>query len=464
VEDPGAPTRVEIELTRNEESRGSRRRSGASATVELSGNDYTNDAPVQAPDLEPQLARADERPHEIERRKLVVGGVVVAVVALLVGWALGRSDGGARSGEAPPSPTTSEDSALATLAPAILPSTVPATTRPIVRAGPTTTTAPEWETSTVEVDPAAAALDIRIVVVGGGRIVEIDTGSGEMLTLATGTRYQQPPVVNAGDDWILIRDADRGVSQLVRNGELPVSVDVGDQWSTYFERDTGLFWRVSQMYDQGEPAQVTEIDHEGNETGRVVEVPAGVWPMAGDPAGGVVVGAPGGTYQVAPEGARRLTTGNLMALSQRIAVVTECGEDFSDCGLFVLDRATGLRTEIDFRNSDSDDPQGVFDLQSPAFWGFPELLGAVSPDDRWAPIMVTSDRQQFGLVDLTTGEFVAVAPNPPSGFWWAPDGRTAVYAQNNRLMLFDTEQRTWTDVVPGSVAVDAFAVRPSASA
>ena len=57
-----------------------------------------------------------------------------------------------------------------------VPSTVPATTRPVVRAGPTTTTVPEWETTTVDVDPAAAALDIRLVAVGGGRIVEIDTG------------------------------------------------------------------------------------------------------------------------------------------------------------------------------------------------------------------------------------------------------------------------------------------------
>ena len=92
---------------------------------------------------------------------------------------------------------------------------------------------------------------------------------------------------------------------------------------------------------------MVEIDAEGTQTGRSFQVPAGVWPQAGDPAGGVVVGAPGGTYQVGPDGARRLTTGNLIALSPRVAVATECGEDFNDCGLFVLDRATGQRTELD---------------------------------------------------------------------------------------------------------------------
>jgi hypothetical protein len=150
----------------------------------------------------------------------------------------------------------------------------------------------------------------------------------------------------------------------------------------------------------------------------------------------------------------------LIALSPRIAVVTDCGQDFNDCGLFVLDRATGQRTELDPGISESGDPIGVFDLQNATFWGFPELMGAVSPDDRWAPAINTSSGQQFGLLDLTTGEFVPIAPNPPSGLWWTPDGRAVIYNQNSRLMLFDTEQRTSTDVLSPSVFVAAFAVRP----
>ena len=35
-----------------------------------------------------------------------------------------------------------------------------------------------------------------------------------------------------------------------------------------------------------------------------------------------------------------------------------------------------------------------------------------------------------------------------------------IYNQNSRLMLFDTQQRTSTDVLSPSVSVDAFAVRP----
>jgi hypothetical protein len=460
TEDPGAATRVEIELTPNDGSRPWRRRSDASPTVQLSGSEVAGDASGAVPEFETQSPGDDARPQPVDRRRLVVAGSVIAVVALFVGWALGRS-GESPAGEAQPSPSTTEASGLETLAPAAVPSTVPATTRPVVRAGPTTTTVPEWETTTVDVDPAAAALDIRIVGVGGGHIVEIDTGSGEMRSLTTRISSSQPPLVNAGEDWIVIRNPDTGQSQHIRSGELPVAVDVGDAWSTFFQRDTGLFWRFSPMFMASESTDVVEIDDEGNETGRAFAIPAGVWPQAGDPAGGVVAGAPGGTYQVGPDGARRLTTGTLIALSPRIAVVTDCGEDFSDCGLFVLDRASGQRTELDPGVTEAWDPIGIFDLQNAGFWGSPELMGEVSPDDRWAPIMMAGTRQQFGLLDLTTGEFVPVAPDPPSSLWWSPDGRTAIYNQNSRLMLFDTEQRTWTDVVePGSVSVAAFAVRP----
>jgi hypothetical protein len=459
IEDPGAATRVEIELTPNDESRPWRRRSDASPTVLIAGDDVATDASVVAPELEAQLPHDDDRPQSVDRRRLVVAGAVIAVVALFAGWALGRA-GDTPAGEAQPSPSTTEAAGLETLAPAIVPSTVPVTTRPAARLGPTTTTVPQWESTTIDVGAAAVALDIRVVVVGGGQIAEIDTGSGEMRTLTTGSRYTQPPIVDAGEDWIVIRETDNGQSQLVRIGELPIDVDIGDPWSTQFQRDTGTFWRLPSTFGVSESIDVVEIDHEGNPTGQAFQLPAQVWPVAGDPIGGVVVGAPGGTYHVGLDGAHRLTTGNLISLSANVAVVTDCSEDWGECGVYVTDRETGERTKLDAHFSETGKPIGAFDMQSSAFWGNPELLGAVSPDDRWAPIMVNGNLQQFGLLDLTTGGFVPFPANPPSSLWWSPDGRAAIYVQNNRLMLFDTGLNSWTDIVPGSMSVDSFAVRP----
>ena len=119
-----------------------------------------------------------------------------------------------------------------------------------------------------------------------------------------------------------------------------------DVWSSHFEADTATFWQAAREYSPGAPLGVVEVDHEGKETGRRFEVPGGVWPAAPDPAGGVVVSAAGGIYHAGPEGSQRVTTGNLVALSERVAVVTECGEDFGDCGLYVVDRVSGARTQV----------------------------------------------------------------------------------------------------------------------
>ena len=232
-------------------------------------------------------------------------------------------------------------------------------------------------------------------------------------------------------------------------------------WSAHFQRDTGRYWRLPSSYAGDGPIAMREIDHEGNPTGRAFDMPPNVWPMAADPAGGVVADAPGGTYQVGPDGARRITTGNLVALSARIAVVMDCGDDFVTCGLYVVDRATGLPREIPFGAPQLGALDGLFDLQSAAYWGSPGLMGAISPDDRWAPIMVANTRQQFGLIDLTTGEFVRLGAAPPSALWWSPDGRVAIYNEGSRLTLFDTEQRTSTDITPPGVAAGGFAVRPT---
>ena len=229
MEEPQSGTRVEIELTPNDDSRLRRRKSPAVAT-DLVAHDHGTEPPAVSPELEAQLPPESGSPATtIERRKLVVGAAAVAIVALFVGWALGRSGGSSATDDAQPAATTADTSPSETPPLAEIPTTVPVTTRPVVvRAGPTTSTVPEWETSYIDVDPLAAALGVDVVFVGGGRIAEVDTGSGEMRTLATRSVYQQPPLLDAGTDWIVIRDYDNGGAQLVRDGELPIDVSIGD--------------------------------------------------------------------------------------------------------------------------------------------------------------------------------------------------------------------------------------------
>jgi hypothetical protein len=298
-------------------------------------------------------------------------------------------------------------------------------------------------------------------MVGGTQIAELDATTGELRTLTLSSGIVQPPVVDAGTDWFVIRNFDADTTQLVRRGVPPVAVPILDVRSSHFEPDTGMFWQAGREYDVSAPLGVVEVDHEGNETGRRFDVAGGVWPAAPDPAGGIVVSATGGTFHAGPEGSQRLTTGNLVALSRRVALETDCGQAGGDCGMYVVDRTSGARTQV----VPTDSGSGVIDIldvRSPAFWSSPELMGAISPDDRWAPMMLSNDQPRFGLIDMTTGRFIALGANPPSGWWWSPDGRFAIYNQNSTLKLFDTQQLTTIEVAPEGIAVDAFAVRPAA--
>ena len=135
---------------------------------------------------------------------------------------------------------------------------------------------PEWQTKTVEVDPAAAALGLDVVMVGGTQIAQFDMATGEVRTLAW-IAISQPQFIDAGADWFVIRNFDSGVAQLIRNGELPVDVPILDVWSSHFQPDTGLFLQVRGVQPE-RTTEVVEVDHEGNETGRRVEMPGGVWP------------------------------------------------------------------------------------------------------------------------------------------------------------------------------------------
>jgi hypothetical protein len=130
----------------------------------------------------------------------------------------------------------------------------------------------------------------------------------------------------------------------------------------------------------------------------------------------------------------------------------------------VVDRASGEQTRVDVVFPDAAGVDGVFDLQSPAYWGYPGLMATISPDDRWSPVLVTSNAQQFGLIDLVTGQLVMLTANPPAGLWWSPDDGFALYSDNGRLMLFNTTDGSRTNVLPGEGAVEAFAVRPAVAA
>jgi hypothetical protein len=487
VEDRGPSDRIEIELTSRDDA--GRRRWGR-------GGDQP--PPVIVPELaEPVVERTDHAtpeppttadpahvaysppippdagPLSTERRRLIVTGLAAAVVALFLGWAFGRAGG-------PGSTATDEQDATSTTAavttttpgdelgvtvPVVDPDLLPTTTdaSPVVRTSPnppTTTSPPGWTLSSARVDPRAAALDVRIVgAQPGGRLVELDTGNGELAAIDTSSQFPEAPMIDAGDDWILVREVDTSRAWLLSGRDEPERVEIGDIWSVHRQPGSSLFWSIGFRDSVGNEMTVTEIDQLGNETGVAFDVAGPFWIAAADPNGGVIVySAPGGTYHLGPEGANRLTTGDLIAVGTQKLLATDCGDDLT-CGLVVVDRASGEATALTptVLEPTTEDRMTYFD--NPANYGQPSLMSAMSPDNRYAPVIVNGLDQDYGVIDLTTGEFIQFGDYPESTLWWSPDSTSAMYLVNGHLTVYDFASRSTYEVSQDVFPLQSFAVR-----
>ena len=85
----------------------------------------------------------------------------------------------------------------------------------------------------------------------------------------------------------------------------------------------------------------------------------------------------------------------------------------------------------------------------------------MSPDGRYAPIAIAVARsvRSFGVIDLATGDYTELSSAPESSLWWSPDSRSVLYTRDRRLVTYDFDTLTTTDVLPDVEAVWAFAVR-----
>jgi hypothetical protein len=482
VDEGGVSERVEIELTTRGDT--GRRRRGRSAAPpqpvlgdQLAVQGEPGDIPPEAfrRALESEQA-ADGGVPPAERRRLVVTGLAAGAVALFIGWSLGRAggdgtaatdDGGSLTSEAPATTIDGETlgEPMPTVDPALFPSPslAPPSTGTVRRSTTTTaTTQPiSWILGQGRVDPRAAELAIRIVgFQQRGSIVELDTASGELASFDERVNLISAPLLWAGPDWILSARED-GEWAFFRGRDQPVTW--AGVWGIFQQSGGDRLWALEPASGLSSTTRVVETTPDGQWTGREFELDQRFWPAGADPNGGLVVfGAPGGTYSVGPDGTSRITTGSLISLSDRIVVAVDCGETMQ-CGLVVIDRATGDSRSLTVRRSEpTTAPERPQYLESPASYGHPTLLTGISPDGRYSPLSVSDIDQDYGLVDLETGEFIQLGDYPESGVWWSPDSRSVMYLVNGHLTVFDLESRGTYEVSIDVYPLSAFAVRPAA--
>ena len=438
------PDRFEIEPIPNDEaSIWGRHGTGPPPTTVVPGSGN--------PVIQPPMTAGRVNP---KRRRVVGGAVAAGALALVAGWAVIRS-GSESAGEIDVDATTTvvADSSVAPgSTPAPLDGDVVSTSRV------TTTTEPRrWVLSSIEVDTGVAELGVEIVAVNGRDLLELDTRSGELRSFEMTGSYEQP-VLEVGSDWILLRSPNTNQSRLFRGRDAPEDTEWGDLWMTFRQPDADRFWEQTWS-DSGDLRWVYEVEPDGRRTGASHELGAHQWLTAVDPAGGLVVSAPGGTYHLGDDGSRRLSVGAVFALSATTAFVYECGEQLPSCGLFVVDRADGARRQvIPIDNNGDNGPREITGFDSASNYGFGRLSD-LSPDGRYAPLIASATGDTFGMIDLVTGEFTQLAEFPESQLWWSPDSTAVMYIWRQRLMLHDLVDGTTTSVLPDDISVQAFAVR-----
>lgn len=478
MEDRARAERVEIELTANDDARrrwgrgGSADAEGAVAAPVTTATALASagTSPAPASDSPAAFESADglhsapldQGPRNsaggIRRLAAIAAGT--SAVALLLGWAIGRSGGGGETATSI-APATSQVAVSTSVAPGstlpvVDPADLPTTTRPPRTT--TTTEAPKWTIEPINIDGRAIELGLQLVgVTSAGRLFDIDAAAGTIASIARSNRTAGGAAVFAGEDWVMLGDFDRGQIELYRAFEnTSTRLSIGSLWDLRWQPGTDRFWVVDQNYVYPGPMTIVERTLEGDETGTVIELSSRFWPVSADPAGGLIVSGQSGTFRVTPDGSERISTGSILAIGSDRALVVECGDSLDTCGTFVLDRLSGERTRLTVDGST--DP-ALESVSNYGMYGGGDL-SRISPDGRYAPVVVPAPTEaRFGVIDLETGSFTRLSGFVESGLFWTPDGSHAVYLSGGAVMVFDAERgESFPLLAPGPSTVENFTV------
>ena len=447
MDERSEPAHVEVELTSRAipSRRGwGRRRDRDAAPASADAVPPERGRPVAAgPGTEPDVPSTDTvvrteslvAPEARSPRRAVVVGVGAGVAGLTLGWLLGGASGSteqATTASAPTSvPTDDEASAEATddaLAPI---ETVRPTPTTRARPTPTTRAFPAAETTEVALNPKLAGAAFRIVgVAGSSGTATIDVASGTMTRQDWLVGSIEPFGAVVGDGWFAASNPSSGNVQVFTPDGRQTSPDIGDPWSLLWVEGTDLFWRPTNEPFAAGVGGYELVDLSGDPTGPTIDG-RGTWPAGVDPAGGVLTVGQGKTYSLREAGVEFVGSGELVAISADHAALRSCDEQL-ECGLFVLDRATGERREVPV------DPGIVRGTQ----FFFGPQTGAVAPDGGALSFFAPTDRGiRLLVVDLGTGAVHELAADigGPAGLSWSPDGRFGVFLLGTRPQLFVRE-------------------------
>lgn len=281
----------------------------------------------------------------------------------------------------------------------------------------------------------APAIDL-VGLTDDGDVLRIDLASGEYTT------DEGLPLLSAGSRLLFADETGVTVASVadvagfrLDYGAAPRPTD-GDAISghVFAGPRPGTLWQSPQLPLGA--ADFELIDLNGAPLGEQIQVDD-AFALGSDGAGGLIVIAVGGNYVATPEGATRLTTGELLATGPTTVYARECDEVLT-CGVVRIDRDTGERSPVD-------DPTLA---SAPLYQEILQLSGrTVSPDGDVVFVQVSPNALAWAIVDVAAGVTVEVpGPRDASSVVWSDDSRFAVYLSGGQLRVYDRAAGALTTV------------------
>lgn len=347
-------------------------------------------------------------PPRRPRRRLVVGVVLVAATAAILGPALVAQYEPDRRPESAPTPSAIRLPTRAATASSPTPGTGPVVLRssgPLVEGLEV-----DWELF-ARTDDTVYRIDVRTGRVTATRHESLGT-SGPVTFVADGQSA-------------VLRPMDEGTGVAVPDGR-PAQPLRGllAKGGYALPGPPGAVWVDSRPSGMGQTTAMRLVRFDGTATRESVAVDSGY--LSSDGAGGLLLSDVGGVWEARPEGLRRVTAGGITATGRRHYLVVGCDERHS-CRSWLYDRQrrTQRRLAIPY-------PGGWYD-------------GALSPDGRYAAFVRyegENPRSTLEVIDLRTSRTLVRAAGPDPGVsqpdrLWSPDGRWLASLVDGRLALID---------------------------
>lgn len=261
--------------------------------------------------------------------------------------------------------------------------------------------------------------DWELVGWGPGQVVRINPAGGHVAVTPIPAITSSAPVsLVAGRGWIMVRSLDAVPGYLVPDGQpARLLTNALTQGPVLPGPDgTGVWTGVMDAPD----VPLTLVDTDGRPLGPRIQVPADAYGSEQpDGTGYAVFNGIGGSWSARPDGIRRISTGQLVAVGPTRWLVVEC-DDKHSCATVAIDRSTGARHTVAGINPDTTGP-----------------LGVISPDGTKVALGLRTAQDPPGLhvIDLRSGAVqtynVANSVFDGGALVWSPDSTWVIAAEAN---------------------------------